>query len=78
MRKRINISSSMIQLNQLLKWSGILETGGQTAFLLEEENILLNGVPVREKRKKIYPGDIVTINDNEYIIVQDDSVNDES
>ncbi len=77
MRKNINISSSMIQLNQLLKWSGIIETGGQTVFLLDEEKILLNGVPVHEKRKKIYPGDIVTINGNEFIIVQDDSVNDE-
>ena len=67
----------MIQLNQLLKWSGVIETGGQTVFLLDEENILLNGVPVYEKRKKIYPGDIVTINGNEFIIVQNDSVNDE-
>ncbi len=67
----------MIQLNQLLKWSGVIETGGQTVFLLDKENILLNGVPVYEKRKKIYPGDIVTINGNEFIIVQNDSVNDE-
>ena len=77
MKKNIYISSSMIQLNQLLKWSGVIETGGQTVFLLDEENILLNGVPVYEKRKKIYPGDIVTINGNEFIIVQNDSVNDE-
>ena len=53
----------MIQLNQLLKWSGIIETGGQTVFLLDEEKILLNGVPVHEKRKKIYPGSHVILAD---------------
>jgi ribosome-associated protein len=77
MRQNIKIDSSMIQLNQLLKWIGLLETGGQTVFLLEEGKILLNGIPVHEKRKKIYPGDIVTIDGTEFLIAQTDSVNDE-
>ena len=67
----------MIQLNQLLKWIGVLETGGQIAFLLERRAILLNGVIVQEKRKKIYPGDIVTINNDDYIVLLDEEIKNE-
>lgn len=67
----------MIQLNQLLKWIGVLETGGQIAFLLERRAILLNGVIVQEKRKKIYPGDIVTVNNDDYIVLLDEEIKNE-
>lgn len=67
----------MIQLNQLLKWIGVLDTGGQITLLMEEETIFINGIIVHEKRKKIYPGDTVTIANENYIIVYDDEVNDE-
>lgn len=77
MKQIVKISSAMIQLNQLLKWIGILETGGQIGFLLEEKAILLNGVVVQEKRKKIYPGDTVTINNEDYFVMRDEEVKDE-
>lgn len=67
----------MIQLNQLLKWIGVLETGGQIGFLLERRAILLNGVVVQEKRKKVYSGDVVTINDDEYIVLFDEEIENE-
>ena len=67
----------MIQLNQLLKWIGVLDTGGQITLLMEEETIFINGIIVHEKRKKIYPGDTVTIANENYIIVYDYEVNDE-
>ena len=77
MRQIVKIASPVIQLNQLLKWIGLLETGGQTNFLLEDRKILLNGVLVHEKRKKIYPGYTVTISGDDFFIVQDESMNDE-
>ena len=77
MRQIVKIASPVIQLNQLLKWIGLLETGGQTNFLLEDRNILLNGVLVHETRKKIYSGDTVTISGDDFFIVQDESMNDE-
>ncbi len=68
MKQIVKISSDMIQLNQLLKWIGILDTGGQIGFLLDEKAILLNGLVVHEKRKKIYPGDTVKVNNEEYFV----------
>ena len=45
----------------MLKFESIIETGGQIKFLLEESQILVNDEVCTQKRKKIYPGDVVTI-----------------
>ena len=67
----------MIQLNQLLKWIGVLETGGQNCFLLDQKAVLLNGVVVQEKRKKIYSGDTVTISNDDYLVLYDEEMKNE-
>lgn len=59
----IEINTETIQLDQLLKWGGIVNSGGQVKFLLEDEKIKLNGEIVTAKRKKITPGDIVEVVD---------------
>lgn len=60
-QETVSIHTDYIQLDQLLKYANILATGGQVKVLLEEEQITLNGVLITEKRKKIYPNDVVTI-----------------
>ncbi|WP_378956923.1 RNA-binding S4 domain-containing protein [Pelosinus sp. sgz500959] len=57
----INISTPTIQLDQLLKWAGIAESGGQVRLFIDDGLISLNGVKVHERRKKIQPGDIIEI-----------------
>jgi hypothetical protein len=58
----VSIHTEYIQLDQLLKYANVLATGGQVKVLLDEEKITLNNVVVTEKRKKIYPNDVVIIN----------------
>lgn len=65
----ISIHTDYIQLDQLLKYANILATGGQIKELLAEELITLNGTIVTEKRKKIYPNDVVSIGDEISITV---------
>lgn len=65
----ISIHTDYIQLDQLLKYTNILATGGQIKELLAEELITLNGTIVTEKRKKIYPNDMVSIGDEISITV---------
>ena len=65
----ISIHTDYIQLDQLLKYANILATGGQIKELLAEELITLNGTIVTEKRKKIYPNDVVSIGDKVSITV---------
>lgn len=54
----------LIQLDQLLKWEGIVDTGGQVRPMLEAGMIRINGeIATKERREKIMPGDIIEIED---------------
>ncbi len=75
--KIIKINTSMIQLTQLLKWSGIVDTGGQSNIIINEGLVYVNGILVKEKRKKIYPGDQLSVKGKKYIVAGDYEINDE-
>jgi len=59
----IEISTPTIQLDQLLKWAGIADTGGQVRLFVDYGLITVNKVKIYERRKKIHPGDIIEIKD---------------
>lgn len=59
--EEVAIDTENINLDQFLKWAGIVESGGQAKLLLDDEIIKLNGNIVKERRKKLKPGDIVEI-----------------
>jgi len=61
----------MIHLDQLIKWMGLKETGGQARFLIDSGKVKMNGVIVRERRKQVHPGDILVIEGMEYRIQQE-------
>lgn len=68
----ISIRTEKIQLDQLLKREGIIETGGQVRFLIEDQMVYLNGSLVTEKRKQIRIGDVLKIVDvGEFKITQE-------
>lgn len=67
----IFIKDDYIQLNQLLKYAGIISTGGEAKFFIEENDIVLNGVSVFELRKKIRVGDLLFINGEQIIILEE-------
>jgi ribosome-associated protein len=59
--KEIAINTSYIQLDQLLKYVGVIDSGGQIKPLINSEMIKLNSKIVNERRKKIFPDDIIEI-----------------
>lgn len=61
--EKITIHTENIQLDQLLKWAGILESGGQIKPMLEDELIKVNGRLETAKRRRLFDGDIVEIKD---------------
>lgn len=68
----IGITTEYIAMDKLLKFSGIADTGGQAFLMVEDGIVSLNGQQVTEKRKKVYPGDVVCINDElELTVVQE-------
>ena len=71
--EKISINTEKIQLDQFLKWAGILESGGKVRPMLDEGLIFVNGVKETAKRKQLHPGDVVKIIDiGEYEVVRED------
>ncbi len=69
----IKINTEFITLVQLLKMESIISSGGEVKYFLEENEVLLNNQAVFEKRKKIYPNDILVINNEEYKIKSEEN-----
>jgi len=59
--KQVPIKGEYITLGQLLKKEGIVSTGGEFRFFIENNPIHLNGETEQRRGKKIYPGDMVKI-----------------
>lgn len=58
---KITIETEYITLTNLLKYAGVVMSGGQAHELIESGFVSLNGKPATEKRKKIYAGDVVAV-----------------
>ena len=69
----VEITTEFITMDKLLKFSGVADTGGQAFLIVEDGVVRLNGQLVTEKRKKVYPGDIVDIdNQIELTVAKED------
>lgn len=55
----IKISTEFIKLDQLLKFTGEVETGGQAKELILDGQVKVNGKVEIQRGKKIFPGDKV-------------------
>lgn len=70
--ENITINTEKIQLDQFLKWAGILESGGQVRPMLDDGLIFVNGVKETAKRKQLHDGDVVKILDiGEFKVVRE-------
>ena len=64
----ISIDNEYITLVQLLKHINVISSGGEAKFFLLENDILVNEEIERRRNKKLYPGDVVSIDDKEYLL----------
>ena len=62
-KETVAIITQFITMDKLLKFSGVADTGGQAFLMVEDGIVKLNGKLVTEKRKKVFPGDVVNIDD---------------
>lgn len=60
----IFINTEFIKLQDLLKFAGLVETGGQAKILIQEGYVTVNGEICTMRGKKIRNGDIVTLDDD--------------
>jgi ribosome-associated protein len=62
------IDHEYIQLNQLLKLLGFVETGGEANQRIVDGEVIVNQDVEYQKRKKLRPGDIVQFGKQKIVI----------
>ena len=55
--ERVKIETPFIKLQDLLKFAGAVETGGEAKVRIQEGEVRVNGEPRTMRGKKLYPGD---------------------
>jgi ribosome-associated protein len=60
---KIEINEEFIRLDNLLKFSGIAETGGHAKILIQNGEVLVNGEVCTMRGKKMRKGDIAQFED---------------
>lgn len=66
--KAIKINGDYIELGKLLKMVNVISSGGEAKYYLQDNEVLVNGELENRRGKKLYPGDVVKVEDEEYTI----------
>ncbi|MCY8550114.1 S4 domain-containing protein YaaA [Bacillus haynesii] len=61
MTKTVAIDTEMITLGQFLKLADVIQSGGMAKWFLSEYKVLVNDEPDNRRGRKLYVGDVVTI-----------------
>ena len=57
--KVVEISKEPIELYKILKFEGLVGSGGEAKFVISEGHVLVNGKVEIRKRNKIFSGDVI-------------------
>ena len=66
----ITIKDEFIKLGQALKKAGIVESGVDAKFFIQDGQVKLNGETELQRGKKLYNGDVVSFNGETIQIVK--------
>ncbi len=59
--EKVKITTEFIKLQDLLKFSGVAETGGEAKLIVQNGEVEVNGETCTMRGKKVRPGDVVTL-----------------
>lgn len=66
--REVKITKEPIELYKILKFEGIVSSGGEAKAVVAEGQVLVNGKIETRKRKKIVSGDLIEIGDEKIVI----------
>ena len=66
----IQIKTEYIKLQDLLKFAGAVETGGDAKMIIQEGRVTVNGETCTMRGKKMRPGDRAAIDGELELVVQ--------
>ena len=65
---KLRKDEDFITLGVLLKLAGIIDTGGQAKWFLNENAVLVNDEEENRRGRKLYHGDVVIVKNQSFII----------
>ena len=68
----VKIYGDFITLGQLLKKKDYISSGSYAKLFLHENDILVNDEKETRRGRKLYPNDVVVINNNKILIEHED------
>ena len=66
---KIKIHTEFIKLQDLLKFAGAVETGGDAKLIIQEGRVSVNGEGCTMRGKKLRPGDKAVIDNETELVV---------
>ena len=66
----VTIRDDFIKLGQVLKLASVVQDGVEAKYVIQEGKVKVNGEVDLRRGRKIYPGDIVTFEDNEITVTR--------
>ncbi len=66
--QKVFIKDEFIKLGQALKLAGLVESGLDAKYAVQEGEVTLNGVVETQRGKKCVPGDIISFDGNSFTI----------
>ena len=69
-KEEIQIKTEFIKLQDLLKFAGAVETGGDAKGIIQEGRVKVNGETCTMRGKKMRPGDTASIDDELELLVK--------
>lgn len=67
--KEIEITKEPVELYKILKFEGIVSSGGEAKAVIDDGQVLVNGEVETRKRKKIVSGDTIEFMDAKFKII---------
>ncbi len=67
--KEIEITKEPVELYKILKFEGIVSSGGEAKAVIDDGQVLVNGEVETRKRKKIISGDTIEFMNAKFKIV---------
>ena len=66
--QKIYIRDVFIKLGQALKLAGLVESGLDAKYVIQDGEVTLNGEVETQRGKKCVPGDVISFDGNSFVI----------
>ena len=68
--EKVTIKTEFIKLGQVIKLASLVGQGSDVKILIAESLVKVNGEVATQRGKKIYPGDVVEVEDMGSVMVE--------